>query len=129
MLCFANILHPRTKHNMELHFELRQRDPDAISYLRKYSRKLIRFGHIKNQIKFLRRCLEEFVIPKSFGRIRDVSYSGDAFPSYQRDYLEDRLLQAKSEREEIHLEIREIRRELQERLQSVELEGAMHRAG
>ena len=101
----------------------------ALELYRKTVKKWTTFIRIKNQTKFLQRCVSEQVIPKSFGLIKDRPFSGEAFADYQRSFLLDKVKESKYQSEECHLQLRHLRTQLQQVLPATSFEGAMRRAG
>ena len=83
----------------------RQLDPRALYYYRRYEQALVGFNKRKNQHFFLRRCLQEQVIPSTF----DVNLlnCGEAFPDVKRFLLKDRIFTSKLEVEHLHFNIRQ----------------------
>ncbi|XP_066983769.1 uncharacterized protein [Macrobrachium rosenbergii] len=105
---------------------------DSDEGLRRYRQLVKKWTQLfktKNQVKFLDSCLQEQVIPKSFGQIGEVPFSGEPFPEYQKSFLAQRILRAKSEVQTAFFLLREAQRELRGVLQSATFEGAMRRAG
>ena len=75
-------------------------------------------------MNFLRNCLKEHVIPKTFGCISDKPFSGEEFPEYQRKFLTDKIEKASWEVESAHLDLRKQMSNLQDVLQAEMVEGA-----
>ena len=87
-------------------------------------KKWTQFIRKKSQHRFLQMCLEEHILPKTFGMICDASFSGDEFPEYQRYFLQDKIHKAKWEVEGSHLALRQRISFARDCLQSNVFEGA-----
>ena len=101
-------------------------------FISKYRQLVKKWTHcikVKNQVKFFKRCLEEQVIPSSFGHIKEASFSGEPFATYQKTFIEHRIAQAQDEISHAYFQLRHAQSSLREGLQANAFEGAMRRAG
>ena len=114
---------------MEYLDPFQQENPASHTLYRKTVKRWTAFHRTKNQLKFLRMCLSEQVIPKTFGMICTTAFNGDAFSEFQRSFLLDRVEHCKSQVEDNHFQLRRLQSSLRENLQSAKFEGAMRRAG
>ena len=73
---------------------------------RLYERRVSTVKRLHNQIGFLKDCIEEHVIPKTFGHISRPAFDGSPFPEYAKLFLGDQILRAKSHKEDLLLELR-----------------------
>lgn len=66
----------------------------------------------KNQKTFLSRCLEEQVVPTTFGFHKFNNILGKSFPTYIRDFLKDRIKISSIECDRDYFQLRSISRDL-----------------
>ena len=102
---------------------------ETLQIYRLYERRLTSAKKLTNQIRFLKDCIEEQVIPKMFGHVAHPSFDGSPFPEYARAFLLDQTLEAKSRKEDLLLNLRHLRSDLRPTLPDAVFEGAMNRAG
>ena len=79
---------------------------------RRFESALIASRKRKNQKIFLSRCLEEQVIPSSFGFHRFGNKLSKSFPTYIRDFLKDRIKISSIECDQDYLQVRSTSRDL-----------------
>ena len=104
-------------------------NPSELQAHRHMVRRWTQFVRRKNQHRFLQMCLQEHILPKTFGMICEKSFSGEEFPEYQRRFLQDRIQGAKWEVEKSHLDLRQQINFARDCLQSNVFEGAKRVAG
>ena len=120
---------PTLKRNMDVIRHIRENYVEILPAYRHYERRLVTCKRTSNQINFLKQCIEEQVVPRSFGHIADPAFSGEPFPAYAKYFLEDRVQRASAEKEILLYSLRRTRSELRASLPDVVFEGAMIRAG
>ena len=96
---------------------------------RRLVKKWTSFVKRKNQLKFLRRCQEEQVIPKTYGKICEPSFTGEAFSEYQKAFLKDKISETTWEVEAAHMELRQQMNVLRDYLEPDMFEVAKQKAG
>ncbi|XP_069999233.1 uncharacterized protein, partial [Penaeus vannamei] len=65
--------------------------PDLVPAFRAFEDSVIATARRKNQLRFLRDCLEEQVLPSSIGNLLKHSDGGSPFPDYARSLLLERI--------------------------------------
>ncbi|XP_063592242.1 uncharacterized protein LOC134769443, partial [Penaeus indicus] len=65
--------------------------PDLVPAFRAYEDSVVATARRKNQLRFLRDCLEEQVLPSSIHNILKLSEEGSPFPAYARSLLLERI--------------------------------------
>ena len=102
---------------------------ETLRLYRSYEKKFVTLKRIGNQLNFLKDCIKEQVIPRTYGHIAKPAFSGEPYPTYAHHFLLDRIQETKMQKDHILFELRRLRSELCSSLPDVVFEGAMIRAG
>ena len=86
------------------------RGQDAVVTVRRYEKELYKLESLKNRISFLRDCLDNKVIPKSFKSMGNAS--GKPFEKLQKLAIENAISFRKQEKEVVYAQCRQAFREV-----------------
>ena len=86
----------------------------AVHEARRYETLLYQAKATKNKIWFLNECVNNKICPKTLGRIGNRPWNGEAFSSYQEDYMKNQVQELKEKKEGTFADVRRVQSKLQE---------------